>query len=94
MRKKGIHVYQVKEDLIELGITDSRTNFGNPVRCYDMERTICDILRYKETVDIQVFQYAMKEYMASDRKNLNHLMSYAKILHVDDAVRTYTEVML
>ena len=78
LRKKGIHVYQVKEDLIELGITDSRTNFGNPVRCYDMERTICDILRYKETVDIQVFQYAMKEYMASDRKNLNHLMSYAK----------------
>ena len=94
LRKKGIHVYQTKENLIELGITETRTNFGNTVRCYDMERTICDILRYKETVDIQVFQYAMKEYMASDRKNLNHLMSYAKILHVDDAVRTYTEVML
>lgn len=94
LRKKEIHVYQVKAELADLGVTEIRTNFGNTVRSYDMDRTICDILRYKDTIDIQVFQYAMKEYMTSDQKNLNHLMSYAKILHVEDAVRTYTEVML
>ena len=59
-----------------------------------MERTICDVIRYKEAMDIQVFQYAMKEYMGSVNKNLNHLMTYAKKLHMESAVRTYTEVML
>ena len=94
LRKKGIRVYQVKPEIEELGITDIQTNFGNTVRAYDMERTICDVIRYKEAMDVQVFQYAMKEYMGSANKNLNHLMTYAKKLHIESAVRTYTEVML
>lgn len=94
LRKKGIRVYQVKPEIEELGITDIQTNFGNIIRAYDMERTICDVIRYKEAMDVQVFQYAMKEYMGSTNKNLNHLMTYAKKLHIESAVRTYTEVML
>lgn len=94
LRKKGIRVYQVKPEIEELGITDIQTNFGNTIRAYDMERTICDVIRYKEAMDVQVFQYAMKEYMGSTHKNLNHLMTYAKKLHIESAVRTYTEVML
>ena len=94
LRKKGIIVYQVKEDVYELGMTDVQTSFGNKVQAYDMERTICDILRYKESVDVQIFRYAMKEYMASGHKNLNRLMAYAKRFHIEAAMRTYTEVML
>lgn len=94
LRKKGIRVYQVKPEIEELGVLDIQTNFGNTIRAYDMERTICDVIRYKEAMDVQVFQYAMKEYMGSTHKNLNHLMTYAKKLHIESAVRTYTEVML
>ena len=94
LRKKGIRVYQIKPDMALLGVTDIQTNFGNIVRVYDMERTLCDILRYKESLDVQVFQYAMKEYMASRRKNLNRLMAYAREFQIESVVRTYTEVML
>ena len=94
LRKKGIRVYQVKPDIYDMGVVDVQTTFGNTVRAYDMDRTICDILRNKDRMDIQVFQYAMKEYMVSDQKNLSHLMEYAKRLRIETAVRTYTEVML
>ena len=94
LRKKGIHVYQVKPEIADVGVMNIQTSFGNTVRAYDMERTICDILRYKETMDVQIFQYAMKEYMASTKKNLSHLMAYAKMFQIESAVRTYTEVML
>ena len=94
LRKKDIRVYYVKPEDEELGVLDIQTNFGNTVRTYDMERTICDIIRNKDAMDIQVFQYAMKEYMSSTHKNLNHLMTYAKELRIESAVRTYTEVML
>ncbi len=94
LRKKGIRVYQVKPEVSELGVTNVQTIFGNPVRAYDMERTICDILRNKDSMDIQVFQYAMKEYMASRRKDLRHLMAYAKTFKIESEMRTYTEVML
>jgi len=94
LRRKGIRVYQVKPDVYDLGIVEVQTSFGNTVRAYDMDRTICDILRYKDSMDVQVFQYAMKEYMGSAHKNLNHLMAYAKRFQLESAVRTYTEVML
>ena len=94
LRKRGIHVYQVKPEVAELGVIDVKTSFGNMVRVYDMERTICDVLRHKGSMDIQIFQYAMKEYMSNDIKNLPRLMAYAKEFHIENIVRTYTEVML
>ena len=94
LRSKGIRVYQVKPDVANLGVVEVQTGFGNKVRVYDKERTICDILRYKESMDIQIFQYAMKEYMSGSQKNLSHLMAYAKKFRIESAMRTYTEVML
>ena len=94
LRKKGVRVYQVKPDAAELGVIEIETSFGNAVRAYDMERTICDIIRYKDSIDVQVFHYAMKEFMSSNLKNLNHLMDYARRFQIESAVRTYTEVML
>jgi len=94
LRKKSIRVYQVKPDVFELGATEEKTSCGNLVRAYDMERTICDIIRCKDSMDVQIFRYAMKEYMDSDDKNLNNLMEYAKKFQIEQAVRTYTEVML
>lgn len=93
LRRKGIRVYQVKPEVYDLGIEEVETSFGNTVRAYDMDRTICDILRCKETMDVQVFQYAMKEYMASTHKNLTHLMEYAKRFRIESTMRTYTEVV-
>ena len=70
------------------------TPFGNPVPAYDAERTICDIIRNKKNMDIQVFVYAIKEYMRRKEKDVFKLMSYAKEFRMESAVRTYTEVLL
>ena len=55
---------------------------------------MCDIIRAKKDFEIQTFQNAVREYMSSSGKNLGNLMQYAKVLGVEDGVRTYTEVML
>ena len=94
LRRKGVQVYQVKPEFAELGVIELQTSFGNTVRAFDMERSICDILRHKDAMDVQIFQYAMKEYMRSTNKNLSHLMAYAKIFRIEHLVRIYTEVML
>ena len=94
LRKKGVRVYQAKPEFASLGVTEVRTSFGNPVPAYDMERSICDLLRRKEETDVQVFQYAMKEYAASKEKNLNRLMRYARLFRIEAQMRTYTEVLL
>ena len=94
LRKKGYRVSSVTNDLLDLGKTKVKTNYGNDVRVYDMDRTVCDIIKVKEKIDIQIFHTAIKEYMKSKSKNLTHLMQYARILRIEDKVRLYTEVML
>lgn len=91
---QGVRVIHIKPEWYDIGITMTKTGFGNSVQVYDRERTICDIIRCKKDIEIQTFQTAMKEYMASKGKLLGNLMSYAKEFGIEKEVRTYTEVML
>ncbi len=94
LRSKGIVVCQVKEEWMELGKTSVKTIYGNNVPVYDMERTICDILRVKEKKDPQMFVYAIKEYAKSANKNLPRLMKYAKEFGLEAILHQYMEVLL
>lgn len=94
LRKRGIQVTQEKAETYGVGACSVRTDFGNPVCAYNMDRTLCDIIKNKASIDVQVFQYAMKQYVVSNKKNLNHLGEYAKNLGVESQVRIYMEVML
>lgn len=94
LRSKGYLVHTVGRERLELGRTTAETSYGNAVSVYDIDRTICDMVRCKDKMDIQVFVTAMKEYMKSRKKNLNNLMTYARAFGIEEAVRMYTEVML
>lgn len=94
LKNKGIKVHTAISDIYNLGIEPITTQFGNVVKAYDMERTICDIVKYKKYMDIQVFTTALKEYAKSKNKRISVLMDYAKRLKVSDKVRTYMEVLL
>jgi len=64
------------------------------VPVYDMERTICDLLRSRKSVEMQVFQDALKQYAKRKDKNLRMLMKYAAMFHVENILRPYLEVLL
>lgn len=94
LRKQGCRVYTVSPELYDLGVVETETLYGNRVPAYDMDRTLCDIIKHKRDIDIQDYRNAIREYMQSREKNLFNLMKYAKVIGVEKQVRTYTEVML
>ena len=94
LRSKGIIVNYVKDEWLDLGRTVAKTVYGNKVSVYDMERTICDIIRVRDKKDPQMFAYAIKEYAKSANKNLPRLMKYAKEFGVEAELRKYMEVLL
>ena len=94
LRSTGIIVNYVRDEWVDLGRTVAKTTYGNEVSVYDMESTICDILRVKDKKDPQMFVYAIKEYAKSANKNLPRLMKYAKVLGVEAELRRYMEVLL
>ena len=62
--------------------------------CYDPERTVCDIVRSRNSIEAQTFQDALKQYVRRRDKNLHRLMEYAKAFHVDKILNQYLEVLL
>ena len=65
----------------------------NRLYVYDLERTLCDILRGSGS-DVQIIRDAMKRYAASKDKNIHRLMQYAEQLRVKPKVLRYMEVLL
>ena len=94
LRKQGVDIFSVQEDMIMLGMVKGKTVYGNEISVYDIDRTICDIIKNKNRFEIQIFQTAIKEYMRSKRKNISNLMKYAEKMKIEKKVRLYTEVML
>ena len=86
--------YYIKPELYELGITDRKTTFGNRVRCYNAERTVCDLLRSRNRLDEETVISGIKKYAASTEKNLKLLAEYASQFGVSKILRRYLEVLL
>ena len=84
----------IKPELFDLGRTKMTTSFGNQVPCYDLERTVCDIIRSRNKMGTETFLAALKQYAASPKKDLNRLNSYAKKMSLTNVVRQYLEVLL
>lgn len=94
LKDDGVVVHTVRPEWLELGLTQGQTFTGNTVRIYDKERCICDIIKNKNNMDIQVFQTALTTYFSDSEKNIHNLMKYADIMGISDKVRQYTEVLL
>lgn len=90
----GIKVFTVKKELLNIGKEIVKTSYGQDIPLYNRERTICDLIRSRNRFEIQDFQTALKTYIMGKNKNLNRLMEYAKLFHVDKKIREYMEMLL
>ncbi|MBQ7883458.1 MAG: abortive phage infection protein [Phascolarctobacterium sp.] len=87
-------IYYIKPELFELGKTVIKTPMGNDVPVYDMERTMCDIIRSRNKLGTETFLAALKIYANNSKKDLNKLASYANELRVSNVLRQYLGVLL
>ncbi len=94
LREQGVHIHYVKPEWYGLGICDVKTPDGNIVKAYDKERTICDLIRKKDSVDVTEFNYALKTYATSKDKSLARLSEYARTMNMESRVWEAMGVLL
>lgn len=94
LNDSGHKIFYVSRDLFDLGIISMNTPHGNKVKATDLERTVCDIVRSRNQIDIQVRNTALKRYAKHKDRNLNLLYSYAKRFRIQAIVREYLEILL
>ena len=91
---KNVVLHYVKREFLDLGLTTIESPFGMKIRVYDMERTICDIIKARNHMDKEIFSKELRQYSKMKNKDLLKLMKYAKKLNIEKKVTEYMEVLL
>lgn len=93
-KNEGISCSRVKREWYKEGEVQKKSPGGNKVIAYNMERTLCDILRKRSGIDTGGITESFKRYTARKDKNIPLLSEYAKIFRVEEKVRRYLEVLI
>ena len=88
-----LNVKYKKKEYYDLGLTELELEKNFTVKVYNLERTICDIIRDRNKIDLQIFNTAINEYMKRKDKNLILLSEYAKKFKIDKILAQYMEVL-
>ncbi|MCK9288653.1 MAG: type IV toxin-antitoxin system AbiEi family antitoxin domain-containing protein [Sphaerochaetaceae bacterium] len=92
--KRGVLAKVANEETYPLGIMTLASPSGNSLKVYDIERTLCDMVRTRHKADIQVVNQAMRMYAGSREKDIGRLMDYAQRLLVKQKILTYLDILL
>jgi len=67
---------------------------GHLIKIYDIEKTICDCVRYRNKIGIDIVKEGINEYIKREDRNFNKLMKYAEVCRVQKILKQYLEVLV
>lgn len=88
------NVYRISEKHYKIGIVEVTSPSGNPVKVYNAERCICDMLRTEGMFDLELQNRVLDYYFNSKEKDIDKLLEYSKIFNIFEKVNTVVEVMM
>ncbi len=68
-KNSDVNLFYTKKELLDLGVSNYKLDSGNVIRVYDLDKTICDIIKNKKRIDAELFNRAIREYFYSKNKN-------------------------
>lgn len=91
---ENIKKHYVTKEVHELGVVDCKTMYGNMVRVYDLERTICDLTKNRKAIDSEIFLEVLCRYASSSYRDLSKLYKYAQKMKILDKVLGVVEAFI
>jgi len=88
-----IELYYWKQEYYEMGIT-TQTIGGYKVKIYDLEKSVCDAVKYRTKIGMETASEILKTYLKREDRNLTKLLGYAKKMRIEKILKTYLEVQL
>lgn len=91
--KKDVIIHKVLKKYYSIGSITKETMFGNKVACYDMERTICDLVRFRDKVDVEIFRKALQLYKNHENRDFHKLRQYAISFNISKQINELLDVI-
>ena len=88
-----IELYYWKKENLEFGVIDVEMS-GYNIRMTDMERSVCDAVKYRNKIGLEVCSEVIRNYLKKQNRNLSQLAEYAKRLRVANILKNYLEIAI
>lgn len=88
-----IELYYWKKENLEFGIMDAEIS-GYNVRITDMERSVCDAVKYRNKLGLDICAEVIRSYLKKPNRNLTRLQDYAKRLRVFNTLKNFLEIAM
>ncbi len=89
----ALSVYYYANDRFKTGVETVQEG-KNQFKIYDVEKTVVDIVFFREKVGIEETKEILVNYLRRKNRNLNRLLRYAEMLKCGKIMKTYLEVLV
>ena len=91
---EDLDIHYVAKEKFDIGITEIKSPYSNPIKIYNAERCICDILKNPDSVDLEVYNKIINNYFKQKNKDLSALEEYSKIFNIYDKLHHIIEILI
>jgi predicted transcriptional regulator of viral defense system len=88
-----IRLVYFSKDRFTTGISTAKAGTKN-IRVYDMEKTLCDVVFYRNKIGLDIVKEALRNYLRETGRNISKLLATADKLREGNLIRNYLEVMM
>lgn len=88
-----IVLHSYTESVLKVGVTEM-TMEGFTFHIYDIERCVCDAVKFRNKVGMDVCSEIINNYLERPDRNITKLMDYARQLRVANILEKYLQVKL
>ena len=88
-----VQLYYLSKNQFEIGINEIMIQ-GEKVRIYSPEKTICDCVKFRSRIGMEVVLESIKNYVKRKDRNLALLSEYSQKCRVEKILTKYLEVLV
>jgi len=88
-----IMLYYWTQNVFELGVSEAVID-GYDLKIYDMEKSVCDAVKFRNKIGLDVSSEILKNYLRRSDRNLERLHDYAKKMRIDTTLSSLISYLL
>lgn len=89
----SVQLYYWKKEYLHFGIEEQEYS-GYKVRITDLERSVCDAIKYRNKIGLDLCGEVVRSYLKRTDRSLSKIYVYAKRLRVANVLNNYLEINL
>ena len=88
-----IKLYYFSERIYQMGVIYITID-NQPVKIYDLEKSVCDAVRFRNKVGLDIAFEVLKNYVKRKDRDFDKLIKYARLLRIENIMQNMIMPML